>query len=219
MRKISSTRMEMLAHQRRIALAKRGRELLEQKRTALIKEFLRVADTVREGSEALQQAAIEARHALARAEAVAGTEAVRSAAIASRAEFPVQVETTSVMGVKVPHVEGRRVGRSMWGRGYSLQGTSITIDEAASAFEAELDVVIRLAERELRLRHLAEEIQHTSRRVNALTHLLIPRLEVECHYIQMALDERERSDHFRLKLVKRALEAPNNTISENSSAK
>jgi V/A-type H+-transporting ATPase subunit D len=169
MRKISSTRMEMLAHQRRIALAKRGRELLEQKRTALIKEFLRVADTVREGSEALQQAAIEARHALARAEAVAGTEAVRSAAIASRAEFPVQVETTSVMGVKVPHVEGRRVGRSMWGRGYSLQGTSITIDEAASAFEAELDVVIRLAERELRLRHLAEEIQHTSRRVNALT--------------------------------------------------
>jgi V/A-type H+-transporting ATPase subunit D len=53
---------------------------------------------------------------------------------------------------------------------------------------------------------LAAEIQRTSRRLNALDHLLIPRLEDERDFIQTALDERERSDHFRLKLVKRILE-------------
>ncbi len=85
-------------------------------------------------------------------------------------------------------------------------GTSITIDEAASAFETEVDSIIQLAESELRLKRLASEIQRTSRRLNALEHLMIPRLEAERDFIQMALDERERSDHFRLKLVKRILE-------------
>ncbi len=206
MKKTSVTRMELLARKSQIALARQGRELLEQKRTALMKEFLRIADTVMERSDALQQAATDARQALARAESVAGTESVHSAALASRSELPLQVTTASVMGVKVPHIEQKRVARSALGRGYSIVGTSTTIDEAASAFEIEIDSIIRLAESELRLTRLAAEIQRTSRRLNALDHLLIPRLENERDFIQMALDERERSDHFRLKLVKRVLE-------------
>jgi V/A-type H+-transporting ATPase subunit D len=85
-------------------------------------------------------------------------------------------------------------------------GTSITIDEAASAFETEVGAIIQLAESELRLTRLASEIQRTSRRLNALDHLLIPRLEAELEQIQMTLDEHERSDHFRLKLMKRGIE-------------
>ena len=206
MNQVSVTRMELLAHKAQTALARQGRELLEQKRTALMKEFLRMADTVMEHSDALQHAADEARQALARAEALAGTEAIQSAALASRAELPLEVTTASVMGVKVPHIEQRRVARSVLGRNYSIVGTSITIDEAASAFEAEVGLIIQLAESELRLTRLATEIQSTSRRLNALDHLLIPRLEAEQDFIQMALDERERSDHFRLKLTKRILE-------------
>ena len=206
MKKISITRMELLAHEEQITLAKQGRDLLEQKRTALMKEFMRIAYTVFEHSDALQQAADKARQALARAEATAGTEAVRSAALASRAEFPLRVTTTNVMGVKVPHIEQKRIGRSVVGRGYSIVDTSLTIDEVASAFENEVELIIQLAESELRLKRLAEEIQSTSRRLNALDHLLIPRLESERDFIQMALDERERSDHFRLKLMKRFLE-------------
>lgn len=204
--KTSITRMELLAHEEQITLAKQGRELLEQKRTALMKEFMRIAYTVFEHSDALQHAADKARQALARAEATAGTEAVRSAALASRAEFPLMVTTTNVMGVKVPHIEQKRIGRSVVGRGYSIVDTSLTIDEVASAFENEVELIIQLAESELRLKRLAEEIQSTSRRLNALDHLLIPRLESERDFIQMALDERERSDHFRLKLMKRFLE-------------
>jgi len=203
---ISVTRMELLARKAQITLASQGRDLLEQKRTALLKEFLRMADTAMERSDALQLAAANARHALARSDAIAGTEAVRSAALASRTELPLQVTTARIMGVKVPHIEQKRVSRSMLDRGFAITGTSITIDEAASAFESEVEAIIELAETELRLTRLAEEIQRTSRRLNALEHFLIPRLKTECDFIQMVLDERERADHFRLKLVKRTLE-------------
>jgi V/A-type H+-transporting ATPase subunit D len=211
MRNVSCTRMELLARKTQIALATQGRDLLEQKRTALLKEFMRIADTVMEHTDVLQQAASEARQALARAEAIAGTEAVRSVALASRAELSLDVTTASVMGVKVPHIEQKRVARSMLDRGYSVTGTSTTIDEAASAFEDEIDAIIQLAESELRLTRLAAEIQRTSRRLNALDHLLIPRLESERDFIQIALDERERADHFRLKLMKRILERKRET--------
>lgn len=206
MQKVSTTRMELLAKKAQIALAEQGRELLEQKRTALMREFLRVADRVMAGSDVLQQSAAEARQALARAEVVAGTEAVRSAAMATRGELALEVLAANVMGVRVPVIEQKRVARSALGRGYSPTGTSVAIDEAAAAFEAEVDSVIQLAESELRLTRLAAEIQRTSRRVNALEHVLIPRLIDERDYIQMALDERERADHFRLKRVKQTLQ-------------
>jgi V/A-type H+-transporting ATPase subunit D len=198
--------MELLALKAQIALARQGRDLLEEKRTALMKEFFHIADTIMQRSDVLQQAATDARKALARAEATAGREAVRSAALASRGELPLEMTTTSVMGVKVPHIEQKPVSRSILERGYSLMGTSITIDETATAFEAEVDAIISLAESELRFARLAAEIRRTSRRLNALDHLLIPSLEEERDMIQMALDERERADHFRLKLMKKILE-------------
>lgn len=210
--KVSCTRMELLAHKAQIKLARQGRDLLEQKRTALTKELLRMVDTVMEHSDILQNVAADARKKLARAEALAGKEVVQSASLATREELPLQVSSVNVMGVRVPHIEQKRVDRPLLGRGYSIVGTSITIDEAAAAFEAKVGAIIQLAESELRLVRLAAEIQRTSRRLNALDHLLIPRLEAECDYIEMTLDERERTDHFRLKLVKRILNRKRITI-------
>jgi V/A-type H+-transporting ATPase subunit D len=206
MAQISVTRMELLARKAQIELASQGRDLLEQKRTALMKEFRRTADTAVERSDALEASSTNARHSLARAEAMAGAEAVRSAALASRGGFNLEVSTRTVMGVRVPHIEQKSATRSMLGRGYSIVGTSIGIDETATAFEQEVEAILQMAEIELRLIRLGSEIQSTSRRLNALEHVLIPRLIRERNYIQMALDERERSDHFRLKLVKRSLE-------------
>jgi V/A-type H+-transporting ATPase subunit D len=203
---LSITRMELLTMKTQVALARQGRELLEQKRTALMSELLKIADTVIERADTLQRTAADANLALVRAIAIAGAESVKSAALASRAEFPLEVRTSSVMGVRVPYIKQKRVARPAFARGYSIVGTSISIDEAASAFEAEVDAIIRLAESELHLRRLAEEIGRTSRRLNALDHLLIPRLEADRDFIQLALDERERDDHFRLKLMKRILE-------------
>jgi V/A-type H+-transporting ATPase subunit D len=206
MQNVPCTRMELLARKSQITLARQGRDLLEQKRTALMKEFLRTADVFMEHSDLLQNTAAAARQSLARAEALAGPEAVNSAGLAGRVELPLQVSTVIVMGVKVPHIEQKRIVRPLLGRGYSIIGTSITIDETAAAFEDQVEAILRLAESELRLTRLANEIQRTSRRLNALDHLLIPRLENELEFIQMTLDEYERTDHFRLKLVKRRIE-------------
>lgn len=203
---VSITRMELLAHETQIALATQGRNLLEQKRTALMRELLKTVDAVMERSEALEVAATVAQQSLARAEAMAGSEAVHAAALAARSEFPLEVRARSIMGVRVPDIEQRRAARPMSGRGYSYVGTSLFIDEAAEAFENKVDIMMRLAESELRLTRLAEEIQHTSRRLNALDHLLIPRLKAERDMIQAALDERERADRFRLKRIKQTLQ-------------
>jgi V/A-type H+-transporting ATPase subunit D len=206
MRKISSTRTALLARKEQIKLARQGHELLEQKRRALMEELLRVADVVMAESETLQQVAAAAQRALARACATAGEEAVKSVALASRDILPLRIGSINVMGMTVPVIEQTRVTRPAYDRGYSVIGTSTTLDEAAAAFEAEVDMIVQLAESELRLRRLIGEIQRTSRRVNALKNILIPQLEAETSYIQTTLDERERADHFRLKLAKRALE-------------
>lgn len=206
MAKIPTTRMELLARRSLLELAWQGYDLLERKRAALMQEMMQAVDTVMADADALQSAADSARFALARAELIAGTEAIRSAALITRQELSLQVESVNVMGVKVPRIEQRHVSRSMLARGYAITGTSLTVDETATAFEAEIDAIINMAESELRLRRLITEIQRTLRRINALEHLLIPRLKAERNYIQTVLDERERSDHFRLKMAKRLRE-------------
>jgi V/A-type H+-transporting ATPase subunit D len=198
-----TTRSELLLRKAQIALAEQGRELLEQKRAALMKEIMRVAGEVMAEAGVLQAASNSALRALSRAEAVAGPEAVRSAALAAEGEFPLGIETANLMGVKIPHFERRSSRRTWPGRGHGRVDSSITLDETAAAFELEVDAILKLADSELRLMRLTAEIRRTSRRVNALRHLLIPRLESERARIQFTLEERERTDRFRLKLAKR----------------
>lgn len=203
---IAATRQALLARKARIELAKQGREMLDQKRTALLQELLEVADDILEEAEALEQVAATARRALVRAHGMAGSEAVWSAALAARGEFAVQVETVNVMGVRVPQIEQKQAGRSLLGRGYAITGTSTAIDEAAALFEVEVEAILRLAESELRLRRLSDEIQSLSRRANALEHVLIPRLERERDTIERVLEERARDEQYRLRLARRLSE-------------
>ncbi len=205
MENVSPTRMELLAVKGQIGLAEQGRDLLKEKRNALMKEFMKIADAVMRSSDELEQAAADASRALARAEALDGPEAVRSAAFAAQGELSLSVEGAFVMGVPVPVIEQKSASRAVIDRGYSLVGTSARIDEVADRFEEEVDLLIELAASELRLRRLAEEIRKTSRRVNALENILIPRLHARQAYIEMVLEERAREDLFRLKTVKRAM--------------
>ncbi len=205
MENVSPTRMELLAVKGQIGLAEQGRDLLKEKRNALMKEFMKIADAVMRSSEEFEHAAATARRALARAEAIDGSEVVRSAAFAAQGEFALAVEGAFVMGVPVPIIEQKSAARSVIDRGYSLSGTSARIDETAERFEEEVSLLIELASSELRLRRLADEIQKTSRRVNALENILIPRLHARRDYIEMILEERTREDLFRLKSVKRVM--------------
>ena len=196
----------MLAKKRLIALARQGRDLLSEKRNALLQELMRTAEEVLRESSELERSVGESAVALALAEALDGPEVVRSAAIAAGGQVSLDVTGVNIMGVPVPLIEKKSVARSPLDRGYSLSGVSSRVDAVAEAFEAQLDLVIELAASEMRLRRLAEEIGRTTRRVNALDHVLIPRLEAERDYIQMVMEEREREDLFRLKRVKVKLE-------------
>lgn len=202
---VTPTRMELLARRAQIELASQGRDLLKDKRNALMKELHKIADMVLQGSDELEKAAAESRQALSLAEALDGPEAVRSAALAASGEVFIEASGVTIMGVMVPEIEHQVVGRALTARGYSLAGTSARIDAAAESFERQIGLLLDVATGELRLRRLAEEIAKTTRRVNALEHVLLPRLERQRDYIQMMLEEREREDHFRLKRVKARL--------------
>ena len=206
MEQVRATRAELLAKKKLIALARQGRDLLSEKRNALLQELMRTAEQVLRESSELERSVGESALALALAEALDGPEAVRSAAFAAGGQVALDVTGVNIMGVPVPLIEKKSVARSPLDRGYSLSGVSSRIDAVAEAFEAQLDLVIELAASEMRLRRLAEEIGRTTRRVNALDHVLIPRLEAERDYIQMVMEERERENLFRLKRVKVKLE-------------
>ena len=199
---VSATRSELLARRGQLDLARRGRDLLEDKRDELMKEFRKVADLVLSGEGALERAAAAARSALAIAEALDGPDVVRSAAAGGSVGIPLDAHPVYIMGVRIADIEYSPVGRSVVDRGYSLAGTSARIDQAAAHFENELELALELAGRELRLRRLVDEIATTTRRVNALENIVIPQLERESGAIQTILDERERQDRFRLKRAK-----------------
>lgn len=201
------TRMNLLAKKAQRLLAQQGRDLLEQKREALLREFMKNVDLALRDGESLDRLAADAAYALSFAKALDGPEAVRSASLAAVDSAGVRVDAVSVMGVSVPTVRRESPRPSPLERGYSLPATSARIDDVTEAFEAELDLLVELAAVETRLRRLGDEIKATSRRVNALDNVFLPRLDEDMRRIATTLEEREREDVFRLKRVKRRLSA------------
>jgi V/A-type H+/Na+-transporting ATPase subunit D len=202
MEEVRATRAELLAKRKQIALAHQSRELLQEKRTALLKELMRTAEQVVSGGDELERSVGESVAALALAAAIDGPEAVRSAAFAAGGQVTLEVSGANIMGVPVPVIEQKSVARGPLDRGYSLPGVSSRIEGAAEAFENQVDLIVELATSEMRLRRLAEEVGRTTRRVNALDNVLIPELEEQRDYVEMVLEERAREDLFRLKRVK-----------------
>ncbi len=205
MEQTSPTRMNLLLRKAQLQLARQGRDLLEQKRQALLQEFMKAADVALRRGEELEQAAAEANHALALARAHDGPALIRSVGFAAKADAQVEISGSTVMGVPVPVVERKSVRRAVTDRGYSLVATTSRVDEVSDRFEAEVNLIVEFAAAELRLRRVGDEIRATARRVNALDNTLIPRLREEMRYIRTVLEEREREDAFRLKRVKQVL--------------
>lgn len=203
---IQPTRGELLKLKRRIDLAKRGHELLREKRDALVTEFFDNLDMLRGKREVVEEKLEEAFEALVEARVTSGNLDLERAADASTRGIDVDVDSRNIMGVRVPVVESENVERKITERGYSFQQTSGAIDEAAEKFEEALQSVLELAEAEEIVKLLAQEIEKTKRRVNSLEHVLIPRLEDSKEYIEMRLEEQEREDKFRLKRVKEKIE-------------
>jgi V/A-type H+-transporting ATPase subunit D len=199
---VSATRSELLARRARLDLARRGRDLLEEKRNQLMEEFRRAAELVLAQSDEVDRVASEARMALVRAEVADGPEAVRSSALATRRRIEVAARPVTVTGVRIAHIEYPAIGLPRFERGSPPTSGSPHLDRVSDRFEAQVELILRLADFEVRLRRLSEEIGTTTRRVNALDTVVIPRLQQQIRIIHGRLEEAERQDRFRLKRFK-----------------
>ncbi|PKL69558.1 MAG: V-type ATP synthase subunit D [Methanomicrobiales archaeon HGW-Methanomicrobiales-1] len=218
MEQVKPTRMELMRKKSQIKLAEQGRDLLREKMDALIQEFFKILNTVSNSRDELELVSKEADLALMIAQAVDDPVTLKSASFATRRSITVDITGKNIMGVPVPVIEKKRISKSMMERGYGIISTSGRIDETAERFEAELDLLIQLAETETAMRRLGSEIQMNRRRVNALEQILIPELKSQAKYIKNAIEEREREDLFRLKKVKSILEKKKKKAKEKKEA-
>ena len=211
---INPTRMELLSLKNRTKLAVKGHGLLKEKRDALIKEFFDILDRVKGVREAAERSLKEANEALLEAQIAMGDLAVRKASLSVKESIDVDIKSRSVMGVSVPVTNVKMEERSIIDRGYSFSDTTIQLDEAAKKFEESIKFLIELGEVEKTIFLLAEEIEATKRRVNALEHIMIPRFENTEKYIDMRLQEMERENFVRLKMIRSSIEKKDNEAKE-----
>ena len=201
--RVNPTRMEMKRIQTRYQTARKGHKLLKDKRDELMKQFL---DVVREDKllrERVEEALGKVYQSFTVASAVSSPKMLEEALICPKKEGELSVEYKNMMSVTVPafhlrvHAEG---GSDSYN--YGMAFTSGELDSSLRELNDILEDLIRLAELEKTAQLLAEEIERTRRRVNALEYILMPQYLATIKTINMKLDENERGNTTRLMKVK-----------------
>lgn len=193
------TRSNLLRIKQELQFAREGYEILERKREVLTSELVRVAHEAEVLQEEVWRLLAAAYRALEQAQLTMGRERVEWAALAASKTVDIQLKFRGIMGVAIPVIEAHGEPSEML---YSLGDTTASLDEASAAFR---DVVLKIPELSRLVTtvwRLAGELRKTQRRVNALQHIFIPDYEETVTFIVNSLDEREREETFRLKLLK-----------------
>lgn len=191
--------MELLRLKNRMRLAERGHDLLKEKRDSLIMEFFNAIAEIKQSREKVEAALADAFSALTKAKMVMGPSAVVEFAHASKVQANLSISTRSMMGVLVPVLSVEQHTPQM---PYSLPDSSAQLDVMAIKFREALKAIVDLAEIDSTVKRLALEIERTKRRVSALESVVIPRLDATARYVKLALEEREREDFFRIKMIR-----------------
>lgn len=203
---VKPTRMELLAIRKKKKLAEKGHKLLGEKRDALVMQFFDIIKTRDELRTAVNSKLSVAYETLIDAEMIMGRENVADVTDSVPPMPQVQTDVVNIMGVQVPRIETEAIVMPKEPV-YGYLHTSAKLDEATDRFSESLMEILKLAEIEGSIERLANEIEKTKRRVNALEHIFIPRLKATIKYIEMQLQEREREDFFRRKHIKKLMEA------------
>ena len=195
---VFATKGNLISTQRSLALAKTGYELMDKKRNILIREMMLLVDQVTSVQSEIDKVFSEAYASLIEANLSSGV--IQSIAEAVPEEKGVRVRTKSVMGVEVPIVtlEERREGAVPYG----LSETDSALDIAYSKFAQVKDLCVKLAEIENSVYRLAIAIKKTQRRANSLKNIVIPRQEATVKFIVNTLEEKEREEFSRMKIIK-----------------
>ncbi|NLO39195.1 MAG: V-type ATP synthase subunit D [Ruminiclostridium sp.] len=200
---VNPTRMVLTGLKKRLKTARRGHKLLKDKRDELMKKFL---DIVRENKRLREEVeeqlmVVHSRFVMARA--VMNSELVEEALMFPKMEVSLTASTRNIMSVDVPVLEFTTEGGTEGDiYPYGFANTTGELDEAIATLSDLTPELLKLAEMEKSAQLLADEIEKTRRRVNALEYVLIPNLEETIKYIVMKLDENERSNLTRLMKVK-----------------
>lgn len=200
---VNPTRMELTRLKKKLTTAVRGHKLLKDKRDELMRQFLDLVRENKELREKVEKSIEQANKNFVLARASMSDEALNAALLAPKQEVSIEVGTQNIMSVDIPVFKTKtRTSdeNDIYSYGYAF--TSSDLDDAVKSLAGVLPDLLRLAECEKSCAMLADEIEKTRRRVNALEHVMIPETQENIKYITMKLDENERSTQIRLMKVK-----------------
>lgn len=201
---VRATRMELLQLRKKIKLARKGHKLLKDKLDELMRQFKLLIAEYEGAREKLEQDLEKAYDEFLFARAAMSEPGIMDALRYPGARAGVTTKTRRIMNLTFPvftvSVEGNV-------RNYGMFDTPAELDEALRVYQEVLPAIVMLAEQEKAISLLANEIDTTRRRVNALEYKLIPELQEAIRAIRLKLDEMERGNLTRLMKVKEMVEA------------
>ena len=198
---VNPTRMELSKLKKRLTTARRGHKLLKDKRDELMKQFLDMARKNKEFRREVEKSLESVYQDFVVARAVMSSEAMEAALMYPKQSISVDIKTKNIMSINVPQYEFDAGGtEDIFSYGFS--DTSGELDNALITLSEIFPKMLELAQLEKAASLLAQEIEKTRRRVNALEHVMIPQLEETIKFITMKLDENERGNITRLMKVK-----------------
>lgn len=194
------TKGNLILAKNSLALARQGFELMDKKRNILIRELMELIDEASDIQSEIDSTFTAAYQALQKANIEMGIHNVEELSYTVPVEDSIAVKLRSIMGTEIPLVEYESTSDSP---AYSFYNTRLSLDEACSHFKKVKALTIRLSMIENSAYRLANSIKKTQKRANALQNITIPTYETLSKDIQNALEEKEREEFTRLKVIKR----------------
>ncbi|WP_027398840.1 V-type ATP synthase subunit D [Anaerovorax odorimutans] len=199
---VNPTRMEMSRLKQQLKTATRGHKLLKDKLDELMKQFLNIVRENMRLREEVEKALENAYRDFVIARAVLSESVLGESLMIPQQTVAVKVTKKNIMSVNVPVFDFQKEESSGDIYPYGLAFSSGELDSAILSFSNAMEPLLRLAESEKTAQLLAQEIERTRRRVNALENVMIPNCQETIKYITMKLEENERAGTIRMMKVK-----------------
>lgn len=196
---IAPTKSNLISAQNSLQFSKMGFELLDKKRNVLIREMMSYVDRAEQLQNRVSQVFSDAYDAIQKANMTVGITNIEDIALAISKEKDYDIVFKSVMGVEVPHIIYEKEDIKPE---YGFYHSNSALDVAFEKFNEVKFLIYELAEVENAIFRLAKEIKKTQKRANALDNIQIPKYQAIVKFIGEVLEEKEREDFFRLKVVK-----------------
>ena len=196
---IFPTKGNLIKAKRSLRQARMGYELMDRKRNILIREMVALTDEAKELRGSIDETYTAAYKALQRANISMGV--VSDIAETFPVEDSVTLSVRSVMGVELPKLSMETSQPEMC---YGMYQTNSQFDAAYISFNRAKELTVKLAEIENSIYRLAIAIKKTQKRANALKNIMIPKFETTVRFITNALEEKEREEFSRQKVIKTA---------------